>query len=158
MHIGWKNRKLLDEFRIHDSEFGGLNYDYDKRIIEIICSNYCLEKMFNITFNNVILFEVQSCCFWSEGNNIRGMYIEECSHNLKELKKIQNDNKEDYQGSYLNRGFTYMEVTIELNSGDEIHIICQSVDCIENEMDRKTKLTLEEKFWEVRNNRKNSHV
>lgn len=149
MNICWKNRKIMDEFRIHDSEFSGLNYDYDKRIIEMICNNYCLEKTVSIKYNNVIFFEVQSCCFWSEGNNIRGIYIEEHSDKLQELKKIQDINGEEYQTSYLNREIMYMQVTIELNSGDEIHIICQSIDWNESKMDRKTKLTMEKKFLDI---------
>ena len=54
--------------------------------------------------------------------------VVEESKEMNELLEIQNTYPGLYEGSFLDRGITYLSVEIEVNSGDKMLIICESIE------------------------------
>lgn len=132
MRFTFSNKEQLDKQYIHDSEFEGYNYDYDKRQISFSCIDGFGIKKIYLTFNNVIYSEMQSCQFWDGANSIYAMWSEEKSKRMLELLSVLNENKERYDMNCLTEGINYIEVALQLNSGDKLFIICESVDWTED--------------------------
>ena len=133
MRIDFTNRKEIDKLYIHDSFFEGYVYNYYKRQINFSCNNSYLKKKFIFTFNNVIFSSMQSCLFWLGGNSILVVYLDENNDELKHLIEIQNSKPDLYDGSCLSESTDYLPVVFEINSGDVLLIICESLDIIEEE-------------------------
>ena len=53
--------------------------------------------------------------------------VEKNSPQMDELNKLQEQHKEIYEGSYLDRGIIYMQVKFLLNSGDTLLVICENI-------------------------------
>ena len=79
-------------------------------------------------FENVIYCRMQSCSFWHGGNSIMGISLDEQPIQMAELISIQNEHKDLYKNSFLDRGITYIALRIEINSGDTLLIICECID------------------------------
>ena len=56
------------------------------------------------------------------------VYFTVCKVEMNELLEIQNTYPGLYEGSFLDRGITYLSVEIEVNSGDKMLIICESIE------------------------------
>lgn len=128
MKINWENRSEINSLYIHDSTFEGLVYDYANRQILLKCINYYAKKKFDIIFENVIFCNIQSCNFWGEGKNILVIYLDDDEVQLKKFIEIQNSNSHDYNGSKLAQNVKYIQVGIDINSGDQIFIGCECVE------------------------------
>lgn len=126
MKINSDNKEMINNIDIHDNIFVGCNYSYKNRILFLIVNNF--RNDYNIIFNNCIFYSMQSCDFWHGGNNILGINIVEESKEMNELLEIQNTYPGLYEGSFLDRGITYLSVEIEVNSGDKMLIICESIE------------------------------
>lgn len=130
MHIEYSNRELLENVRVHDSAFDGFEYLYIKRQVKFNCTDSFDRKNFSFVFNNVIYFDVQSCYFWGEGANILWLSLVDDKSQINELLELKND---DWHG-FLNEEQFFVQVEFQLNSGDTIFIICESIDIDEDEM------------------------
>jgi hypothetical protein len=126
--IDYNNKNEINNLRVHDSEFNGLCYNYKKRQISFSCKNSFFNEDFEFIFNNVIFCSMQSCSFWHGGNNILNIYLEENSAHMKQLIEIQNSDMDLYDGSYLSKGIIYLPIEMEINSGDKLLIICESIN------------------------------
>ena len=76
---------------------------------------------------------MQSCLFWKGGDSILVVYLDENNDELKHLIEIQNSKPDLYDGSCLSESTDYLPVVFEINSGDVLLIICESLDIIEEE-------------------------
>lgn len=55
----------------------------------------------------------------------------ENSPQMEQLLEIQNSNKNLYEGSYFDKGKNYLSVEMQINSGDTLLIICESIEFLE---------------------------
>lgn len=129
MRFSYDNRAELDEQHIHDSDFEGYQYDYEDRNIKILCIDRFNRRKISLTFNNVIFSEMQSCLFWGGGNNIYHMWHEENSPQMQRLLEYQKS--ENLDSEYLMGDVKYLEVQMQILSGDMLFIICESLDWTE---------------------------
>ena len=128
MKYNFENKNDLNDFYMHDSYFTGFSYDYENRQICFFCDNPYINKKFCFLFHNVILCNMQSCSFWGDGDRILYVCLEEPSPMLNDLIEVQNGGKNLSAGSYLNKSIFFLPIVFQLNSGDVLHIICESVD------------------------------
>ncbi len=126
MKIDWNNRNEINKIYVHDCEFTGYSYDYDKRQISLQCEGNFLNLKHSFLFNNVIFTKMQSCTFWHGGDSIMYIALEEEETELKILKKIHDE--KEYDLTELDEGISYLSIEMLINSGDMLLIICESVD------------------------------
>lgn len=126
-----KNREKVDELYIHDSEFAGFSYDYDKRVVYLNCDNYYLKKRFKFVFHNVIWCGMQSCLFWGGGNSILDIHLEEPCAKMEELYTMSEKMRPPF---HVNRSISYLPVGFLINSGDTLLIICEAMKMTENDL------------------------
>lgn len=131
MIFSYENRDQLDKQYIHDSEFNGYRYDYNERKIIISCIDSFYKRRIQLIFCNVIFSEMQSCLFWYGGNSIYDIWLEKNSYQMQHLLKIQKSNKDKYDYNCLTEGINYLEIKIQINSGDTFFIICESLNWVE---------------------------
>ena len=127
MRFTYENRKEIEKQYIHDSEFTGFEYDYDKREIRLFCDNYYQNERNRLFFRNVIFCEMQSCEFWGMGNAINGIWVEENTEQIKSLMEKFEESKQPDDICRLVDGTKYLEIGMLLNSGDTMLIICESL-------------------------------
>ncbi len=134
MRIDYRNKEEIDKLYLHDSEFEGFCYDYEKRQITLSCDNYFKEfrKRTVFTFHNVIFYSIQSCEFWGKCFRIYEIYLQDDSTEMDQLLKSKLAG--DYKHSYLDKGVEYLPIEIGIISGDILVIICESVDVHEEEL------------------------
>ena len=130
LEIVYETRNLLNSIRIHDSEFVGYSYDYDKRMIFFACRNLLENKVMNFSFHNVILHHLQSCSFWHGGNAI--LWVNNCDWDNYRDELMEQAVK--YKNSYLDQGIQYLAVEFIINSGDSVLIVCERMVYTENEL------------------------
>ena len=131
MKINFENKNELNKLYIHDSEFFGYCYNYSKRQISFLCDDLYYRKRTQLIFSNVILSNLQSCSFWHSGSSILYVNLEENPSQLQELMEIQKEKQDIYEGSYLDRGIKYLPIVFQLNSGDTLLIICETMEWTE---------------------------
>ena len=128
MNINYHNIQLSKNLYMHDSIFFGYCYDYDKRTIHLTLLNELKNVIQKIVLNNVIISQLQGCSFWGGGNAI---YYVCCyaEHPLfDQLNQIKAENIRNIEGSYLDMGINYIVFELQVNSGDSMCVICESVD------------------------------
>ena len=128
MFINYKNKNEIDKINIHDYIFENMHYNYDARTINLVATDDINNIKYNINFDNVIMCIVQSCSFWNGGNSILGISILEESEVLDNLYGIQNSNINLYKHSYLAKDNIYIPFYMQINSGDDILIIAESMN------------------------------
>lgn len=145
MHIDFSNKEKIKDIYIHDSIFEGFSYDYEKRQVELLCTNIhsCTKQKISFYFDNVIFFQMQSCYFFGPGVNVYDIWLDEKPPELDKLMEIQNAKAELYDHSYLTGGIQYLSIRLMINSGDELLVICESVEFTksEPEINEKAKWT-----------------
>lgn len=144
----WNNREQINQLYIHDSEFTGYQYDYDKHQIQLTCENYYLKKTFHFVFHNVVYHNMQSCSFWGSGNSILCVYLGDRAlhdidlpiadgalHNPNPCRKFEK----------------HMQVVLELNSGDIFNVFCDNAVFWEEDIDpEKFSLRKNKAFSELK--------
>ena len=128
MKINSINKERIEDIYLHDSVYSGYTYDYSRRQIHLSCRNSWTKKQHDFLFENVIYCSMQSCSFWHGGNSMMGISLDEQPIQMAELISIQNEHKDLYKNSFLDRGITYIALRIEINSGDTLLIICECID------------------------------
>ena len=134
MRIRFENKNQLNNIHIHDSEFAGYCYDYDKRQVCFSCNNIFDKKVVSFVFENVVLLHLQSCSFWHGGNSILWMSVLDKNEYLEELISQQLANAEKFKSSYLDRGIQYVALEFTIHSGDTLLIICESISYSESSL------------------------
>ena len=127
MIITSKNQQEFSRLCLHDSIYSGFVYDYETQSIMLSCENHCENRCFDLTFRKVVALNAQNCCFWGSSNRIYGAWIDDKPEYFEKLLYIQAENAELFSLSKLDRGVSYVSITIQLISGDEIHITCESI-------------------------------
>ena len=150
-HIDDTNKEEINKINIHDSFYDGFQYDYESRTIKLCCENYYLKKTFTFIFHNVILFEMQRCTFWGTGNRIRYISITDDPSFVGQYQELHQKEETWIKNSCLDQGIVYMPIEIQINSGDMLYLLCESVDFFEKDLDveesRKRRETSITKNW-----------
>lgn len=127
MIISFKNQQAFNELYLHDSIFLNFNFDYEHRMIKISYKNHEEQKLYELTFRQVVAFQAQTCCFWGPSSRIYHAWIDEDPVYFESLLRIQAENAEKYSSSNLDRGLSYISIVLQLISGDDIRITCESI-------------------------------
>lgn len=127
MIITSENQHEFSKLCLHDNIYSGFVYDYETQTVKLSCENQLESKHFEFVFQQVVAINVQSCCFWGPSNRIYDVWIDEKPEYFEKLLHIQAENTERYSLSNLDRGVSYISVVIQLISGDDIHITCESI-------------------------------
>lgn len=131
MHVNYKNRKDLESICVHDSVFYGFEYLYSQKQIKFGCNFSFNHTNISFVFNNVVFFNVQTCFLWGSGPHIMWLSLEDESPYMNELNKLKTENRLT-SDSILGRNISFIQISFQLNSGDTIFIICESVDVEES--------------------------
>lgn len=133
MLITFENNIEIDKIQCSDSRFVGFNYNYLEKQIYLQCKNYVKYKLQKFVFNNVILFDMQSCEFWGGGNSIYCIAKGD-ETKIEELIKKKNSSIKLSNSLYSKDNIRYIVIDIQLNSGDVFSITCESLSFFEESM------------------------
>lgn len=129
MEIDFHNKHIIDEIRIHDSEFTGYVFDYNKRNVTFSCQNIFTRKRLLFEFQNVIIIHSQSCNFWNGGSSIMWMDLIDENEYYHQMISLQSQNAIRFRGSQLDKHIPYISVQFTINSGDTLLITCERIIC-----------------------------
>lgn len=130
MIFNYDNQTEIDKLYVHDCVFYGYYYDYNNHVVKMKCFDAVKNIYKDLIFRKVIFVENQSCEFWGPGNSIYDLWFEKDI--LKGFKShyMEMVNKEK-DLSFLDLFCKYIQICIQLNSGDKIRIICESFELLE---------------------------
>ena len=128
MRFLFENREKIDKLDSHDGMFEGYSFDSEKRTISMSWMHgFEKNKRVHLRFNHVIYSEMQSYEMWKpDVNLIYFMWHVDDSPQMKKMKEIIDADKIEYPHSY--KEVNYIQVIIKIQSGDELTIICESMD------------------------------
>lgn len=132
--INYENQKALEEIYFHDCVYEGFAYDYRNREIRFDLTQVWQKKRYQLRFQNVVALEMQGCEFWSSGNAVYHIWIDDEPAYFRHLENIQAENGENYRYSRLDQGVRFISVIMQLNSGDELKITCQNLQVDEQSL------------------------
>ncbi len=134
MRFVYRNRHELDKMYLHDGIFEGYYYNYEKRQVKMSCIDGFYSKRVHLVFNNVVFSEMQSCEFWYPTARIYAIWHEDEGRQMKYLQDILELNKEKYDINQLTEGIDFIQVKLQILSGDTLFVICESLDWTEEEL------------------------
>lgn len=121
MHFNVKNVLQLDEalheLPIHDSGITSIENVVGNKELSIHLSNLYENKKIELVFGCVDIFKTAISGNYDQGDNVITLYHE---RSKEAFKKIVKDNNISYDKS--------LYFVLQLFSGKEYHIVCQSVD------------------------------
>lgn len=133
MLIHYHNMDECEFPHIHDWIFSGFQYLYGvkqnikKIVIELISEDR--SQLMRCELNGVILQEFQGCSFWGGGNAV---YYANCYKNHPFLERMQaaQKNAKDNSGHIceIDTRIAYIVFELTVNCGDELAVICESVE------------------------------
>ena len=138
MRYNYQNVDQLNDVYLHDSEFDGYRYHYlmDMRhIVELSCiSHWPVHKKYSLRFLNVAYQEMQAFTLWAGGNAI--MWVEAACTSEQEIQSILDvektqSNANSWNTAKIKSAVPLITVSIRLNSGDRMRIICESLEITE---------------------------
>lgn len=134
MNISSLNREDANNVCVHDAVFLGFNYNYQENIIEFSCEEYFYSKRHTFKFNNVFGFQMKSCDYWGASPRIYAWELKDVSENIytQALASFRSDEKNIY--SRMTDSNEVLESTFILISGDELTIVCESIDYKEEKL------------------------
>lgn len=132
--INYENQKALEEIYFHDCAYKGFAYDYPSREVRFDLVHRWMGKRYSLCFQNVVALEMQGCEFWLSGNAVYHIWIDDEPAYFCRLEDIQAQNGENYRHSRLDQGICYISIIMQLNSGDELKLTCESVDVTEESL------------------------
>ncbi len=128
MRYDYGNKQDINSIYVHDFVFNGFLYDYNDRRVLFECENLYLKKKLSFSFNNVILFDMQSCDFWHGGNRFYDIIVIDRSMKIKSLAKEQEQQGVSIKNSYIDKFISYISISFILVSGDVLNITCENMD------------------------------
>ena len=128
------NKQEIDNIIVHDSEFYGFSYDYMDKKLQFSCDNYwILKKKQTFIFHNVILCNLQGCSFWHGGNCILGLSLLDNAPEMSRLKEMSLE----FEETLFDDKTEYITLELQLNSGDTLLIIFESLEYYEEKLKNK---------------------
>ena len=139
MIIDYTNRELIKDICLNEGIFIGCSYDYTEKELSLAIrqtisnsQTIMVDKYFTFSFLNVIYLDVQGCELGEESNQIACIYLDEAETKLKALKSELEQNS--FIGFLLDKDIDFFTVGLEMTSGDNITVICESIDYMENDL------------------------
>lgn len=112
---------------LHDSVYIKSQYDYSEKNLILYLEPYFDDGYGKIVFCNVIAYEAETCEFWGKSDRVNAMgYIEEEKSVL--IKKVFEKATQKHFSLLIKSKECYMELLVELISGDYIRVLCESVE------------------------------
>lgn len=132
MVFNFDNQAALEDIYFHDSVFSGFVCDYDRRQVRFDLRHGWSGKRYHLCFRSVVALEMQGCAFWGCGNSVYHLWIDE---NPDYFHRFAERHREDsYKCSLLDEGTCFMSVIMQLHSGDELRLTCESVEVTEEDL------------------------
>ena len=130
MIIDSSNREELNSLNFSDYIFEGFSYEYNADTLTFSCLDQTENKQYHVSFRQAVLFNMQSCSLWGGGNAIYCIYYQDESHVLTQLRQIKSNNLGKLDKSKLDHEVDYLCISVCLNSGDELVVLCESVEIV----------------------------
>ena len=127
MLFKYSNMKDIEQLGVHDCVFSGFSYDYENRKVDFVLVDPIARIDHVFCFENVIFIDLQSCSFWHGGCNVIDMYVNELPLAQERYWKDEAGKHDWYIGSQLGKGIAYISVGLQLNSGDTLDIISETL-------------------------------
>ena len=127
MIFKYNNKEEMLSLRIHDFAFAGFSYDYNEKEIYLKINNDFQKKYWEIKLQKVYFTEMQSGSFWGRGSNILGLQLSEYEKNINKLKVLEKEKKSINNIDYSK----CIDFYFYFNTGDELSIVCETVEVIE---------------------------
>lgn len=132
MVFNFDNQTALEDIYFHDSFFEGFTYDYDQRQMRFDLRHEWNGKLRHLCFRNVVALELQGCAFWCPSNSVYHLWIDE---NPDYFHCYEERHRQDpYKTSLLDDGIRFISVMMQINSGDELRLTCESVEVTEEDL------------------------
>ncbi|HIW51152.1 MAG TPA: hypothetical protein IAA10_09410 [Candidatus Blautia intestinavium] len=130
MKFTFKNKKEIQNLYLHDSLFKGFTYDYEERKLSLSIMNEEESKKIVLTFSDILFLKMEAYGLWGKGvERINSMWLEEKSDYMNKAQKLLAEEKEKYPECYEHApAINYFQINLQVLSGDEISIICESMD------------------------------
>ena len=128
MIFDFENAKTIEDIYFHDCVYEGFSYDYDHREVRLELVHEWMKKRYSLCFRNVVALQIQGCGFWGGGNSVYYLWVDENPAYFHELEELQAKNPENYRYSQLDQGARFISIIMQLHSGDELKVTCESVD------------------------------
>lgn len=130
MIIDSNNRDTLHLLPFSDYWFKGFSYEYDADTLTVALQDQSESKQFHLIFHQTVLFRMQSCNPWGKGNAVYDLTYQEDSPLLTLLQQVKSDNQVNIDKSKLDNEVDYLCLSVCLNSGDELLIVCENVEIV----------------------------
>lgn len=130
MKFTFKNKKEIQNLYLHDSLFKGFTYDYEERKLSLSIMNEEESGKIVLTFNDILFLKMEAYGLWGKRvERINGIWLEEKSDYMNKAQKLLAEEKEKYPKCYEHApAINYFQINLQIISGDEISIICESMD------------------------------
>ena len=128
MILDYDNREIINSLSFSDYLFEGFFYNYDASILTFSCLNQSTGKRFHFSFYQTILINMQSCNLWGKGNAIYDISYNDNSSMLTQLHQIRSNSQSNLDKSKLDTEVPYLCLSVWLNSGDELSVLCKNVE------------------------------
>ncbi len=132
MIFNFENAKAIEDIYFHDCAYEGFAYDYKQRAVRLELVHEWQKKRYSLCFQNVVALQVQGCGFWGGGNSVYYLWIDDDPAYFRALEVLQAKNPENYRHSQLDQGIRYISIIMQMHSGDELKITCETVEVAES--------------------------
>ena len=135
MKITINNKNDVNVYSFHDCDFKEMNYKYLEESIQFLLYDRYENIIYSLYFEKVIYYDMQSFHMWiNMPTDIHGWGLCENDilyklYNLYETQKIKFGSIQP-----IHKLKEYIGVTFEFVSGDELTIICKSIEIVEQDM------------------------
>ena len=135
MQITINNKNDVEVYSFHDCDFKEMNYQYLKERIRFLLFDRYEKKIYSLCFEKVIYYDMQSFHMWMNmPTDIHGSGLCE-DETFDKLDNLYETQKRKW--GYIQtmpRLTEYIGVTFEFVSGDELTILCKSIEIVEQDM------------------------
>lgn len=128
MLIEYSSRAILQSISFSDCMIEGFVYKYDTDTVTLSCLNQHERKYVHLNFCHILMLNMQSCNLWGPGNEIYDICNKDDASVLAQLKHLRSINQNNLDKSKLYDEQNYVCISVCLNSGDELTIVCKSLE------------------------------
>lgn len=125
MCFDFSNRKEIECLPVSGCAFSGLHYDYAGREIRVSCERSIPAEKLLLDFRNVLFASFRRTGDAPQTEIFSGISVQEDCAPLRQLREFRE--RKEPGGGLLDRERPYCPVTLEMESGNALLIVCDSV-------------------------------
>ena len=126
MHYDFHNKEEIKQIPVAGCDFTLIDYDYRNREVYLQFNSASRGEIVCLNLHNVLYYTLRNTEIGS-GKKIAGISIQEDCLPLKLLREVK-EAKYKKEPSYLNQNILFVSIVIQMVSGGQVLIICETVD------------------------------